>query len=139
MVANSKHLSQKEWKQYVSYLDKLNAYSDKVWREYDEPDRQYPSQQEDFRDEIDRNIMYEELYKQMKTLTPREMIVLIGYFGIETQYPLTFRQMGTFLELTQTRVQQIQQKALRKLRHPLRSKGMRRMLEELGEDRLSVY
>lgn len=132
MAARSKPMTKKEWEQYVSYLDKLNAYSDRVWREYDEPDLQIASPQEDFRDQIDRKFLYEELHKQMKTLYEREMVVLMGYYGIGTDYPFTFRQLSPFLGVACTRVQQIQAKALRKLRHPMRSKHMMRMLKELS-------
>ena len=132
MAANSKHMTQKQWDQYVSYLDTLNACSDRVWREHDEPELQIASPPEDFRDQIDRKFLYEELHKQMKTLYEREMIVLIGRFGIETNQPLTFRQLSPFLDICSGRVQQIQAKALRKLRHPLRSTVLKRMLKELS-------
>ena len=132
MAANSKHMTQQQWEQYVSYLDKLNAYSDRVWREHEEPDLQIASPQEDFRDEIDRKMLYEELHKQMKTLYDREIVVLLGRFGIETNFTFTFRQLGPFLNLTCTRVQQIEAKAVRKLRHPTRSKNIKKMLDELS-------
>ena len=56
----------------------------------------------------------------MNTLEAREAQVLLLHFGLEGQEPRTLARIGKVLGLTKERVRQIKEKALGKLRHPLR-------------------
>ena len=61
-------------------------------------------------------------------MTPREEKVLKMRFGIGEEREFTLEEVGTYFEVTRERVRQIEGKALRKLRHPLRSKNLKELL-----------
>lgn len=61
----------------------------------------------------------------MKTLTPREAKVLKLRFGLEDGKSRTLEEVGREFKVTRERIRQIEAKALRKLRHPSRSKKLR--------------
>ena len=61
----------------------------------------------------------------MNTLTPREAKVLKLRFGLEDGRPRTLEEVGKEFMVTRERIRQIEAKALRKLRHPSRSKKLR--------------
>ena len=61
----------------------------------------------------------------LKTLTPREEKVLRLRFGIEDGRTRTLEEVGREFNVTRERIRQIEAKALRKLRHPSRSKKLR--------------
>jgi RNA polymerase primary sigma factor len=63
-------------------------------------------------------------------LTGRERRVLQLRFGLEDGRARTLEQVGTELNLTRERIRQIEATALRKLRHPSRSRKLRDYLEE---------
>jgi DNA-binding CsgD family transcriptional regulator len=63
------------------------------------------------------------------TLTVREQVVLRLRFGIGTGYPRTLEEVGRIFNVTRERVRQIEAKAIRKLRHPSRSRPLREYLE----------
>lgn len=60
----------------------------------------------------------------LETLTPRERIALSGRFGIDSGEEMTLDEAGALLGVTYERARQIIEKALRKLRHPSRSKWL---------------
>ncbi|MBI4655659.1 MAG: sigma-70 family RNA polymerase sigma factor [Elusimicrobia bacterium] len=66
-----------------------------------------------------------EVSKILSTLTDREAKILKLRFGIETGYPRTLEEVGRLFRVTRERVRQIEAKAIRKLRHPSRSKILR--------------
>ena len=70
-------------------------------------------------------LMKEQLDEVMNTLTPREAKVLKLRFGLEDGRALTLEEVGKEFEVTRERIRQIEAKALRKLRHPSRSKRLR--------------
>jgi RNA polymerase primary sigma factor len=65
----------------------------------------------------------------LKTLTPREERVLRLRFGIGDGCDHTLEEVGQQFDVTRERIRQIEAKALRKLRHPSRSKRLRTFLE----------
>ena len=70
-----------------------------------------------------------EVEKVLSTLTGREAKVIKLRFGIDSGYPRTLEEVGRIFRVTRERVRQIEAKAIRKLRHPSRSKSLRDYLE----------
>jgi RNA polymerase primary sigma factor len=68
--------------------------------------------------------------KVLSTLTPREERVLKMRFGIGEDREFTLEEVGEYFNVTRERIRQIEGKALRKLRHPLRSKNLKELLED---------
>jgi RNA polymerase primary sigma factor len=73
-------------------------------------------------------LLREQLSDVLKTLTPREEKVLRLRFGIEDGRPRTLEEVGREFKVTRERIRQIEAKALRKLRHPSRSKKLKDFL-----------
>jgi RNA polymerase primary sigma factor len=71
----------------------------------------------------------EQVDKVLGSLTPREERVLRMRFGIGEKSDHTLEEVGQDFEVTRERIRQIEAKALRKLRHPSRSKRLRTFLE----------
>ena len=71
----------------------------------------------------------EQTRKVLATLTPREEKVLRMRFGIGEKSDHTLEEVGQDFEVTRERIRQIEAKALRKLRHPSRSKQLRAFIE----------
>ncbi len=67
--------------------------------------------------------------KVLSSLTPREEKVLRMRFGIGEKYDHTLEEVGQDFDVTRERIRQIEAKALRKLRHPSRSKKLKSFLE----------
>jgi len=74
-------------------------------------------------------MLKEEMDKILNTLTEREKRVLRLRFGIGDGYPRTLEEVGSIFNVTRERVRQIEAKALRKLRHPIRSRRLKNFLE----------
>lgn len=74
-------------------------------------------------------MLREQLLEVLHTLTPREESVLKLRFGLEDGRPRTLEEVGKVFEITRERIRQIEAKALRKLRHPSRSKRLKDYLE----------
>ena len=70
-------------------------------------------------------LLKEQLEEVMNTLTPREAKVLKLRFGLEDGKARTLEEVGKEFQVTRERIRQIEAKALRKLRHPSRSKKLR--------------
>ena len=70
-------------------------------------------------------MLKEQLEEVMGTLTPREAKVLKLRFGLEDGKSRTLEEVGSEFNVTRERIRQIEAKALRKLRHPSRSKKLR--------------
>jgi RNA polymerase primary sigma factor len=70
-----------------------------------------------------------ELQKVLNTLTPREAEIISLRYGIGVGYPSTLEEVGKKFGVTRERVRQIEAKAIRKLRHPTRSKSLREYLD----------
>ena len=80
-------------------------------------------------DAASATLLKEELAHVLKTLTPREERVLSMRFGLTDGHPHTLEEVGKEFNVTRERIRQIEAKALRKLRHPTRSKKLRDYVE----------
>lgn len=67
-----------------------------------------------------RNLLREELLNAMEVLTEREQMILKLRFGFDDARPRTLEEVGKVYNVTRERIRQIEEKALRKLRHPAR-------------------
>ncbi len=67
----------------------------------------------------------EKINDVLKTLTPREAKVIALRFGLEDGKPMTLEEVGKEFDVTRERIRQIEAKALRKIRHPSRSKFLK--------------
>ena len=74
-------------------------------------------------------LMREQLWDVLNTLTPREEKVLRLRFGLDDGNQRTLEEVGREFKVTRERIRQIEAKALRKLRHPSRSKNLKDYLE----------
>jgi RNA polymerase primary sigma factor len=81
-----------------------------------------------------RMLMREELEKVLKTLSPREAMVLRMRYGLLDGKPKTLEEVGQYFNVTRERIRQIEVKALRKLRHPSRSKYLKSLLSLMDEN-----
>ena len=77
-----------------------------------------------------RQLLKDEINEVLLTLTPREHRVLQLRFGLEDGRSRTLEEVGFEFSVTRERIRQIEAKALRKLRHPSRSRKLRDYLEE---------
>ena len=79
-------------------------------------------------EEASYTLLREQLEEVLSTLTPREEQVLRMRFGLTDGKPHTLEEGGKEFDVTRERIRQIESKALRKLRHPSRSKKLRDFL-----------
>ena len=79
-------------------------------------------------EEASYTLLREQLEDVLSTLTPREEEVLRMRFGLRDGKPHTLEEVGKEFDVTRERIRQIESKALRKLRHPSRSKKLRDFL-----------
>lgn len=80
-------------------------------------------------DTASRELLKEHLEEVLATLPDREKRVLILRFGLEDGRPRTLEEVGVEFGVTRERIRQIEAKALRKLRHPSRSKKLKDYLD----------
>ena len=76
-----------------------------------------------------RTMLREEMGSALSTLTDREKKILILRFGVNDGCPRTLEEVGNIFRVTRERVRQIEAKALKKLRHPTRSRRLRTFLD----------
>ena len=74
-------------------------------------------------------LLKEQLMSVLSTLTPREEMVLKLRFGLEDGRQRTLEEVGREFKVTRERIRQIEAKALRKLRHPSRSRKLKESLD----------
>lgn len=89
------------------------------------PDDDAPAPQ----DSASHTLLKEQLSDVLSTLTPREERVLRLRFGLEDGRSRTLEEVGEVFNVTRERIRQIEAKALRKLRHPSRSKKLKDFLD----------
>ena len=93
-----------------------------------------------FVDEIDyeslayNSFLKEQIKEVLKTITPREAMVLSMRFGLDDGQPKTLEEIGKLLNVNRERIRQIEAKALHKLRHPSRSNKLKDFYD-LGHSR----
>ena len=76
-------------------------------------------------------LLHEQLMEVLGTLTEREQKVLRLRFGLDDGMPRTLEEVGKQFHVTRERIRQIEAKALRKLRHPSRSRKLKDYLDEV--------
>jgi RNA polymerase primary sigma factor len=69
-----------------------------------------------------QNMLRERVEQVLSTLSPREARIIRLRFGLENGHPYTLEEVGQKFGLTRERIRQIEGKALRRLRHPCRSR-----------------
>lgn len=75
------------------------------------------------------SILKDKMNEVLTTLTERERVVLIQRFGLLDGKPKTLEEVGVAFNVTRERIRQIEAKALRNMRHPIRSKQLRAFLD----------
>ncbi|GAI37124.1 unnamed protein product, partial [marine sediment metagenome] len=80
-------------------------------------------------DAASRQLLKEQIEEVLSTLSPREQKVLQLRFGLEDGRSRTLEEVGKKFSVTRERIRQIEAKALRKLRHPSRSRKLKDYLE----------
>jgi RNA polymerase primary sigma factor len=71
------------------------------------------------------NALGDDMERALSTLTDREREILILYFGLSNEEPLTLEEIGKKLNLTRERIRQIKEKAIMRLRHSSRAKFLK--------------
>ena len=75
-----------------------------------------------------QNMLRERVEQVLSTLSPREARIIRMRFGLENGHPYTLEEVGQKFGLTRERIRQIEGKALRRLRHPCRSRQLKEYL-----------
>ena len=77
-----------------------------------------------------QNLLKEQLMAIIDTLTPREQKVIRLRYGLDDSHPRTLEEVGKEFNVTRERIRQIEAKALRKLKHPNRSKKLSDFMDD---------
>ena len=88
-----------------------------------------PDKENPLEDTVDILLLREQIDTVLETLTPREREILELRYGLADGQERTLEEVGKIFNVTRERIRQIQEKALRKLRHPARSKKLRDFLD----------
>jgi len=80
----------------------------------------------------ERTLLKKQVDEILQTLTPREERVIRLRFGIDDGYHRTLEEVGNIFNVTRERIRQIEDKALRKLRHPTRSNVLMKFIENFN-------
>ena len=74
-------------------------------------------------------VLKEEINDVLSTLSERERKIIILRFGLNNEVPRTLEEVGQMFGVTRERIRQIEAKALRKLKHPSRSRKLKDYLD----------
>lgn len=80
----------------------------------------------------ERTLLKKQMDDVLKTLTPREERVIRLRFGIDDGYHRTLEEVGNIFSVTRERIRQIEDKALKKLRHPTRSSILMKFIDNFN-------
>ena len=80
---------------------------------------------------LNKKDLKEQLLKVMDSLEPREKEVLIKRYGLLNEEPMTLENVGKDMNLSRERIRQIEEKALRKMRNPIRSEQLKIYLADI--------
>lgn len=101
-----------------------------VGEESDTPLAEFiPDESTTVEDDVSLVLLREQIENVLETLSPREREVLILRFGLDDERERTLEEVGKIFNITRERIRQIEAKALRKLRHPARSKKLKDFLD----------
>lgn len=88
-------------------------------------------------DEVTRHALFEAIDDVLAQLSDREAYVIRRRFGLNGETQSTLQEIGDHYEVTRERIRQIQDKALRRLRHPVRSRQLRNYLPRASDGNIS--
>lgn len=83
-------------------------------------------------DRVAKNDLKEQLLSVMDSLEDREKEVLIKRYGLLNGEPMTLEEVGKSMDLSRERIRQIEEKALRKMRNPIRSEKLKAYMADLA-------
>lgn len=72
-----------------------------------------------------------QIFKTLDSLDKREKEVILKRFGLNDDMPETLEEIGQEMHLSRERIRQIEEKALRKLRNPIRSQKLKEYIAEM--------
>jgi RNA polymerase primary sigma factor len=107
----------------ISLETPIGKEEDSRLGDFIEADTENPEQ------DVAKNLLREDLEGVLATLSPRERDVLRLRYGLDDGRMKTLEEIGQIFDVTRERIRQIEAKALRKLRHPSRSKRLRSFVE----------
>jgi RNA polymerase primary sigma factor len=84
------------------------------------------------------NMLRERVDQVLSTLSPREARIIRLRFGLDNDRPYTLEEVGQKFGLTRERIRQIEGKALRRLRHPCRSRLLKDYVDPSGPPVIKV-
>ena len=111
---------------YISYEKPINEYGETTLTILKDTETLSPEQI------LYRREMKDRVAKVLETLTPREKNIMRLRCGFDNGCPKTLEEIGTLFNMTRERIRQIEAKALRKLRHPNRSKQLIEYMEDIA-------
>lgn len=126
IVCDKLEISEKQAKQCLSYMQEPICIDELVKTE----DTSLLSWTNDeITNEVAYCLMKDQMQDVLYTLTPRESNVIKMRFGLDDGYEKSLEEVGKVFGVTRERIRQIEAKALRKLRHPSRSKKLKNYLD----------
>ena len=106
-------------------LESMRIYTESDWHFQESDSYFFYDPQDEWVEEIDRKQKQQTVKDVLTTLRPREQQVINARFGILDGEEKTLEEVGAIIGVTRERIRQIEKKAIRKLRHPSRSKRLR--------------
>jgi len=115
----------KSWSRHVSLDAQVTEHDDNDMTNMDNiPNHEKPT---DYTMAFSQSLQHE-IERSLATLTTREQQIIVFYFGLQGNTPLSLEEIWEKLDITRERVRQIKEKAIRKLKHTSRSKHLKQFL-----------